>query len=171
MARLSYLRCRGGNIDIPCGSPPSASQGHTGTDESAPQAPPSRHTLLPLFLLCDNQLATSPTLQPSNFYSPSILTFLRFGPRLTLSSIARGLCFFFLYFFVRLGRESLVATGGKRKLTENPPLTSILASPLTLLLAPEENFKELQKRWGSGRLVNIRGHQPGLKQDHSVCKG
>lgn len=79
--------------------------------------------------------------------------------------------FLFLYFFVRLSRESLVATGGKRKLTENPPLTSILASPLTFLLAPEENFKELQKRRGSGRLVNIRGHQPGLKQDHSVCKG
>lgn len=150
MARLAYLRCRGGNIDIPCRSPPSANQGHTGTDESAPRAtPPSpRHTLLPLFLLCDNQLATSLTLQPSNFYSPPILTFLRFGSRLTLSSVARELYFFFLYFFARLGRESLVATGGKRKLTENPPLTSILASPLTLVLAPRRTSKSCRKGGG-----------------------
>lgn len=104
--------------------------------------PLPRHTLLPLFLLCNNQLATSLTLQPSNFYSPSILTFLRFGSRLTLSSIARGLYFFFFYFFVRLGRESLVATGGKRELTENPPLTSILGSPL---YAPPAARRELQR--------------------------
>lgn len=63
MARLSYLRCRGGNIDIPCLSPPSASQGHTGTDESAPRAPPP---VTLYFLFFSSATISSPPLRLCN---------------------------------------------------------------------------------------------------------
>lgn len=115
---------------------------------------PRRHTLLPFSPLRQSTLSLSDStifqfLFPFSFfhYPPPhlpasvssciflILTFLHSHSRFTLSSITRGL------YFLKLG-EKRQHPRHRGKLAENPTLTSILSSPLTLFLVPEKNFKE-----------------------------
>lgn len=167
-----------------CAAPLTQPAKVTSMDESASQAPPSHSTSFFSSATINSQplwldyfpisfpllfLSFPPTHLPASVSSCIflILTFLHSHSRFTLSSITRGL------YFLKLG-EKRQHPRHHGKLAENPTLTSILSSPLTLFLVPAKNFKEPWEQQGSGRLVNIRGqsdileHQPGLKQCKSV---
>lgn len=168
-----------------CAAPLTQPLKVTSMDESASQAPPSHSTSFFSSVTINSQplwlyyfpisfpllfLSFPPLLQSlpvSSWFSPSsTLT-----PRFTLSSITRR-----LYFLKLRGKRQQGDPRHHGKLAENPTLTSILSSPLTLFLVAEKNFKEPWERQGSGRLVSIRGHseilehQPSLKQCQSVTE-
>ena len=156
------------NIEILYCTLSSASQGQQHGWVSIPTPPPPRHTLLPLSPLRQSTLSLtfSPISFPFSRFPPSPLYFLylpdshlpSLSTPVTLSPPSRG-----DYVFFEIQREK--AAGGDhwvprrhRKLAENPTLTSILSSFLTL------SFRSFCSRRTSKRCVRGRVWSPGEHQ-------